>query len=60
MQECAWLNIFIYFTLFKNRTIFKMALQVKKKKPSDKDSLIYLTTAITIYFFNFFLTGVSG
>lgn len=31
-----------------------MALQVKKKKPSDKDSLIYLTTAITIYFFNFF------
>ena len=28
-----------------------MALQVKKKKkPSDKDSLIYLTTAITIYF----------
>ena len=72
MQECAWLNIFIYFTLFKNRTIFKMALQVNKKKPSDKDSLIYLTTAITIYFFNFFFwrirpisiflvhTGVSG
>ena len=43
MQECAWLNIFIYFTLFKNRTIYKMALQVKKeKKPSDKDFLIYL------------------
>lgn len=45
MQECAWLNIFIYFTLFKNRIIiFKMLLQVKKKKKtSDKDSLIYLT-----------------
>ena len=36
-----------------------MALQVKKKKPSEKDFLIYLTTAITIYFFNFFFKNSS-